>query len=387
VSRVRMRRVTAIAFAMALGVGGSSAGCGGSGAQRPASDALGEMDRVRAAPGSQEGRELAPQAFAKAEGERAAAQKARDAGDDAGASLYADRAIAAYSHALVLARLSRATRELGDAQQAAGTANDQAKKLAAQHADIDREADALEKQVKVAREMLLPAPSGPVDAARRAARLVAARALAMQARLLCGSARLLASPVPAPGLSDAETELASVEKQLDGAAPKSGSASIDAAARVRASCLAALTKTRRATDGASPGAGDALLTELSAAGGWDPARDERGVVVTLRGAFQGASLTKDADAKLKELGRVAAAHPTFAIQVVVHDASAPSAAELTADAQRGDAAAKALVAGGAIATKVKTETAGARAPLVDPADAAHRARNARIEIVFVTPGS
>ena len=378
----------ALVLALVLVGAQASVGCGGGSAQRPASDALGEMERVRAAPGAAEGRDLAPQAYARAEAERAAAQKAKDAGDDTGASLYADRAIAAYNHALVLARLSRATRELADAQQSAGTATEQAKKLVAQHADIDREADALDKQVKVAREMLLPAPSGPADGAREAARLVAARALAMQARLLCGSARLIGSSVP--GLPEAEQDLAAVEKQLEAAPARTAGASIDAAARVRASCLAALTKARRASDGASSGLADALLSELSAAGGWEPSRDERGVVVTLRGAFpagQGATLTKDVEAKLKELGHVAAAHPTFAIQVVVHDASAPSAAELNVDAQRGAAVAKALVAGGATAAKVKSETAGARAPLVDPQDATHRARNARIEIVFVAPGN
>ena len=376
----------AVPLALALGL----AGCAKGGASRPAGDPLGEMDRVRVAPGAQEGRELAPQEFAKAEAERAAAQKARAAGDDTGASLYAERAIATYGHALVLARLARATRELADAQQVLDGESARATKLAAQRADIDRDADALEKQVTVAHELLLPAPSGPADPAREAARLVAARALAMQARLLCGSARLVSSS--AAGLAEAEQDLTTVEKQLDAAASaKSARGSIDASARVRAACLAALSKARRAPDGAAPGAADALLGELSAAGGWEPTRDERGVVVTLRGIFQGgqgargATLTKEGEAKLKELGLVANAHPTFALQIVVHDATPPSAAELTADAQRGDAVAKALTSGGSSASKVKIETAGARAPVLDPSDAAHRARNARIEIVFVPP--
>ena len=45
---------------------------------------------------------------------------------------------------------------------------------------------------------------------------------------------------------------------------------------------------------------------------------------------------------------------------------------------------KALVAAGAKAERVKGEAVGARAPIVDPGDAAHRGRNARVDVVFVT---
>ena len=86
------------------------------------------------------------------------------------------------------------------------------------------------------------------------------------------------------------------------------------------------------------------------------------------------------------LGRVAAAHPTFAVQVVLHDATTPSAAETSANQKRGEAIAKALADGGLAAVKVKVEQAGARAPVVDPKDPRHRERNARVEIVFVGAG-
>ena len=108
-----------------------------------------------------------------------------------------------------------------------------------------------------------------------------------------------------------------------------------------------LTRARRAA-GPTTRRRDALLSELSASGGWDPARDERGVVVTLRGAFQGTKLTDDGEAKLESLGRVAAAHPGFGVQVVVHDAQPPAAKD-ESDARRADATVKALVTGGAAA--------------------------------------
>ena len=70
--------------------------------------------------------------------------------------------------------------------------------------------------------------------------------------------------------------------------------------------------------------------------------------------------------------------------VVVHDATQPTKGDDANDKQRADAIAKALVAAGAPADRVQAQTAGARAPIVDPMDLAHRARNARVEIVFVT---
>ncbi|HEX3345290.1 MAG TPA: hypothetical protein VHS09_11990, partial [Polyangiaceae bacterium] len=183
------------------------------------------------------------------------------------------------------------------------------------------------------------------------------------------------------GLGDADGEVGKLEGRLAaGARP----APIDEAARVRARCLDVLTRARRGA-GDDAGASDALLSELSASGGWDPARDERGVVVTLHDAFHGAELGPDAAAKLKDLGRVAAAHPGFAVQVVVHDAVPPRAKD-DADARRGDAAVQALVAGGAPAGRIKPELVGTRAPLVDPRDARQRARNERLDVVFVASG-
>jgi outer membrane protein OmpA-like peptidoglycan-associated protein len=107
-------------------------------------------------------------------------------------------------------------------------------------------------------------------------------------------------------------------------------------------------------------------------------------VISLRDLFEGKAISPRAQPALAELGRVAAAHPDVGLQVVVHDATAPSKTEQAADAARADAVVKALVAAGAKADHVKGEAVGAHAPIVDPGDAAHRARNARVDIVFVT---
>jgi flagellar motor protein MotB len=338
---------------------------------------LAEVDRVRETPAAKEAADLAPQAYAHAEAERAEARKAQKDGDQVAALLYADRAVAAYDHAFILARLARATKENDDAQAALATSAEATRQLATSRQEIDAEGEKLETSLAVVREAQPTLPSGPVDEKREMARLVAVRSLLAEARLLCGAARLVTGDASG---ADAEKEVADLDAQLDA---KPHPAPIDAAARARARCLDRLTTARRA---GTPGgaSADALLAELSARGGLEPSRDERGVVIRLRDVFEGAAISKKSAPLVAELGRVAAAHPDVAVQVVVHDAAPPSKADAATDASRADAVVKALVAAGAAADHVKGEAVGARAPLVDPSDAAHRAMNARVEVVFVT---
>jgi flagellar motor protein MotB len=338
--------------------------------------ALDDMERVRVATGAQEGAKLAPETFARGEQERSLAEDAHSAGDDVGAVLHAQHAIAAYHHALSVARLARATTELADAQKSLGDATTQEEALDISRAKLDSEAEDLEQRVRVARERLLPASSARATPALEAARLVAARSLGMQAHLLCSAARLI-SP-KGDGLPDADAALLALEERL---ARDSRPAPIDDAARARAGCLDVLTRTRRGGT-KDTGDADALLAELTAAGGWDPTRDERGVIVTLRDSFHGPELNAGAATRLKNLGSVAAAHPTYAVQVVVHDAR-PTAPNDATDAKRADAALQALVSGGATAARVRAEQAGARVPIVDRGDRTSRSRNERLEVVFV----
>jgi len=366
-----------------VALGGSLAGCGGS---KPPVAALDAVEKMRVSPAAREGAALAPQAFALAERERLLARAAQNDGDELGASLHADRALATYQHALVLARLARAEGESTKADTARGAAEAEARRLTTSREELDREGRELDKKLTVLQESLVPATSRPADAQRETARLTAARSLATQARLLCGAARLLSPSLD--GLADAEKEA----KELDGklatatsvGAASSKAPAIDTAAHARVACLTVLTKARRSPDRASAGQADALLTELSAAGSWSPYRDERGVVVTLRDVFKGTSLAADAEGKLKELGRVLGAHPAYAAQVVIHSATAPSNDELAAEKQRAELAAKAI-ASSAGSAKVEAEVAGNRAPVVDPSDVKLRAKNARLDVVFVTP--
>jgi flagellar motor protein MotB len=371
--------MTARLFALLVAI--AAGACGGAPLRVAA---LSDVERVRGTEGAKEGAALAPEAYARAEQERDLALRSYASGDQIAATLHAERAIAGYQHALVVARLARATAEIADAQKSLDDASTQQQALDTSRAKLEQDAMELEKRVQVARERLLPAPSASASAERAAARLLAARSLAVEARLLCGAARLVAAD--AVGLVDVEGELAKVDQQLGARPPASAHQEpIDDAARARAHCLDVLTRARR-TAGNDAGRDDMLLSELSATGGWDPARDERGVVVTLRGLFRGTQLADEGAGRLKELGRVAGAHPGFAVQVVVHDAQQPPPKD-DSDARRADAAVQALVAGGASPSRVKAELAGARAPIADPHDAKVRSRNERLDIVFVAAGS
>jgi flagellar motor protein MotB len=348
---------------------------------------LDEVERARTTEAAKDSAAGAPEAYARAERERAFARSAHASGDDVAANLHAERAMAAYGHAAAIARLSRAIADLADAQKALDDANAQEQSLAASRAKLDLEAQDLERRAEIARDRLLPAASGQAAADREAARLAAARSLAVEARLLCGAARLV--DAGATGLTEAQSEVDKLDTRLGlagpatppGARASAHSEVIDDAGLARAHCLDVLTRSRRATS-ANQGDADQLLSELSASGGWDPTRDERGVVVTLRGTFKGSTLTDEGETKLESLGRVAAAHPGFGVQVVVHDALPPATKD-DGDARRADAAVKALVTGGAAAPHIKAELAGARAPTVDPGDARLRPRNERIDVVFV----
>lgn len=384
------RLVTSAWLASTLVAGALTMGCGGAGVSTVVR--VNEAEQTRAGLQGGDAQTLAPQAFAEADQALRAAKEAERAGDHVAAELHAERAVAAYQHAIAVARLTRAAEEEAQAKEALSHAVEQSQRFAAARKAAEREADDLEKQLKVAREAEQPSSSGPADPARERARLVAARSLAVQARLLCSAARLV-SP-QAPGLAEAEAAAAELEKKLS-ASPKP--APIDAAGRTRAACLAVLTKARR---GGAPDTdpADALLGELSrsvdpkATRTTDlaPARDERGVVVTLRALFadgkgsdKAVKLSPEGERALQDLGRIAAAHPAFAVQIVIHDAAPPSSADIARDGKRGEVIVKALTDAGASASKTKVEQAGAHAPVFDPADAKRREKNARVEIVFV----
>jgi hypothetical protein len=348
-------------------------------APMPRPRVMSEVDATRMGSAAQEAAQVAPQAYAHAEQLRRRAERAYHDGDIAGAQILSEHALAAYQHAFILARLGKAEQRLAEAKVALSTANAKLDNIDKLQARVASEADALEMRVHVAENALPRVPSEPASPEREHARLQAARSIAVQAKLLCVSAGLLGSHTPE--LDQARAKLDALDKALS--KPPSV-APIDDAITARSACLKELTVARRPATRAHPAAGiaDALLAELSHAKLF-PYRDDRGVVVTLRGLFRGGtSISGAAKSQLSKLGQVAKAHPDFPVLVVDHSAQGPRTAF---GQKRAEAVAQALRDAGA--PHVDAQAAGSAVPVVDPSRQDAGARNARTEIIFVAPAS
>jgi hypothetical protein len=359
---------------------------------------LDKVAEVRMSPAAREAETWAPQAHAHALDLERRSQRALGAGDIASAEILADGALAAHEHAWVLARLARAERrrlaadgELTEQQRALS-------ELQAQEQRLSAEAGELELRARVVKNALPLAVHEAAGPERAEARRKAAAALSTQGRLLCVAARLLgetdAVKDPLARLDDLDRELESTK------APKA----LETATELRGLCLRVISETRRKRSRVSPPASpaastnaavspaapaaalravpaDLVLAELSAAG-QSPARDERGVSVVLRELFAAdGRLTDAARAQLQQLGATAKAHPDFPLLLVGHTASPEAKSAM--DKQLASLGSELALLG---VERVSAHDAGPRQPLLPPQLPRARARNQRIELVFVAPG-
>ena len=347
-----------------------TAGC----SSLPRPTVLAEVDRTRDAAAVKQAATLAPQAYLIAEKLRGDAEDAYKKGDRAGSQLLGEQALAAYAHADALARLARAeqrveiaSQKLAQEQRAFAAIDEEQRRVAA-------EADDIETRVRVARDAVPLSPSEPASPDREGARLAAARALAAEARLLCVAAQMLSPQGPGP--ADSFKALDALDAELD---KHPLHPPIDSAVHQRSACLSALTEARRPAAQAAPeaGAADALLDELGKAS-LEPSRDDRGVSVAVRDAFQGTVLSAKARERLVALGQVAKTHPDFPVLVVVHGAKARAT---PTDTDHAGAAAQALREAGA--ARVETKAVGDALPIAIPGRDAKR--NERVEVIFVAP--
>jgi len=366
---VTRRGAASLAALVAIGVGCASI---------PRPRVLGEVDAVQKTPAALESKRLAPQAYAHADQLRHRADQAFESGDRAGAQALGEHALAAYTHAFVLARLTKAEQQLFTAGKAVTKAETELTRLDEEQKRISAEADDLELRVKVARDAIPLTPNAPASVEREAARRDAALALSGQARLLCLAARLLDAKLE--GLATATAKVDALEQKFGA---KGAAAPIDEAIVVRSTCLKLLTEARRPTQRSAPAAGqeDALFAELTQVNTLMPYRDDRGIVVTLRGLFgKNEALSNAGSEQLALLGRVAKAHPAFPVLVVVH---ASQGAPNARDSKRAETIAQALRSAGA--ARVEAQSAGGAQPVSDPQRPGAAARNERIEIVFISP--
>jgi hypothetical protein len=396
-----LRAGSALSCLLAGAVAVVATGC----APIPPPRVLEDVDHVAESPAALDAKKNAAPAWARAEQRRKEAHAALEQDLYAQAQILAEEASALYQDAVSLARVTKATLRAEAASQRADAAS---KELASVDAELARETAevaALEQRLKIAQGAEPAVSSGKANPDREAARREAARALGVEARLLCMSARALgAGATPAAGppsasapedpsapavvsrdLAESEARLGELDASL---AKTDKPVAIDLATRTRASCLSVLVRARRGSSTpATAGSADALLEEIGAMnakgdGSLEPSRDERGVAVTLRRVFDGDNVSSAVKPRLDELDRVAAAHPAFALAVVVHTDKPVGDAEKAAWNARATKIADAFKS--VPAAKKVVLVAGDAVPLV-PKGAGDRSKNARVEIVLVAP--
>lgn len=347
-----------------------TAGC----AKPPRPASLAQADQVRGAPAIDDAAAFAPQVIARAESLRKQAEAAYDQGDIAAAATIAEQAVVAYERAAVLARIARAELTAASSEQALDQTLERQRVLDAERNRLEADIASLEQLIRVVRDTSPITPTPPADHSREMARLQAARSVVVDARLLCSAAKLLGKPLD--DLAAAETEVARLEELLANW-PKP--APIDDSLRARTRCLALLTLARRSGDGSTPA--DVVLAELSNTQ-VRPHRDDRGVVVTIRGEIQNPVAKAQVDA----VSGSAKSHPQFPILVVAHTRAKPSKATEDVAKARASAVVNALQAAGINKARIETVFAGPHRPVIhDSLPPPSNSQNDRVEVVFVTP--
>jgi outer membrane protein OmpA-like peptidoglycan-associated protein len=330
------------------------------------------------APAVAQAKTQAPQAHARAQDLLRRAEAAYSDGKQAEAELLGEHALAAYRRAVIEARLAAAEGRKADAEAKLAEAERALANLDEQNRRALSETENLELKLKVVREILPVPSSATASADRERARLEAARAFALEARLLCASARLLE-----PERSSLPAHFSKLDELDRAIASKALPAPLDEARTERTSCLRELTLARRPATQRAPATpqADALLSELSASG-LSPTRDDRGVVVTLRDVFKGDDIASSSKERLQGLGRVAKTHPAFPVLVVVHSGRGGTAER---DEKRAKSVSLVLTEQGA--GRVESHGAGSAQPLLSSDQATSAARNERVEVIFVSPSS
>ncbi len=351
-----MRRALVAALSLWL------AACG---AVRTHPASLADARAASETPSAKEASALAPQSFAEAERLRKAAEDADAKGDTAAAQFLGEEAIAAYARAFVHARRVRAERALEAAQAAQKQAEEELGKLEGEGERVATDTAALELRAKALRDAAAPTAVEPADPAREHARRASARALLADANMLCAAARLV-------GATDATLKEPIAAIRAVGLELDKSPVPVDRALSGRAACLAALTGARRAA-GPATDAGQTLLEELGREGSMSPVRDDRGVVVSLGAAFDGGGVTKPTRERLELLSKVAKAHPSMPVLVVLHEGTRADDKTL----ERREAAVRAALGD----VQIALVRAGTARPVADPRQG--RSANDRVEIVFV----
>lgn len=366
--------------------------------QQPRPAPLVAATDTRHSPAIQQDRDLAPQQFARAEALRQRAEDLYEQDQITASSIVAERAIVAYERVAVIARLARAQLNESQADKQLASLSTKQQTMDAEQGRLKADIEAMQQLIKVVQDARPLEPSAPTDASREQARLAAARAIAVDAQLLCSAAQLINPRVE--GLAQALNELIELQSTL---AKWPKPAPIDTANALRNNCLSLLTLARTDTATSSRAApqstqtsahsatsssgstklADEVLLQLSQAGNLAPSIDDRGVIVIVRGDPTRDELAKHA---IQALANTAKNNANYPIQVVAHTRARPTAQAKQHAAQRSQAVVDALKNAGIEANRIALIDAAHFRPVVhDPIPPPTNSQNDRIEVVLVAP--
>lgn len=288
-------------------------------APRPA--ALDQSKLTAESDGAEFARRLAPQAFARAEGLRLEAEEAQAEGRSQLAAALAERSLVAFERAALEARKIEALKRIATAEQTSRTRQGEIARLAALQAEIASETKGLELRIEIETNTLARPTLGAEDARRTAARVETARSITQAARVLCAAAHLLSSED-----EEANAAMHEADSLSTTLATLPAHEALTRALDQRVKCLAALSKLKRRAARTSADAGDEFLASLSPSfADLRPHRDDRGVVLTARDAWDGRQLTPTGRDILDRIAKLSSARP-LPLLVVLHSEGKPGAA-------------------------------------------------------------
>lgn len=291
-------------------------------APRPA--ALDRSQVTAESEGATFSKKLAPQAFARAEGLRLDAEAALADGHDGVAAALAEQALVAFERAALEARKVDALRRIAAAEQESQTRRAEVAKLVALQTEIAEETKRLELRVEIETNAIARPPLSAEAGARAAARAESSRSLLETARLLCAAARLLG-----PDDAESKAQLGAVEALLATSDSLPPHDALTRAMDQRVACLASLTKLKRKAARSASDPGDELLASLSPSfADLRPHRDDRGVVLSARQAWDGRELTASGRDVVDRVGKLVASRQ-FPVMVVLHPEGKPGTEKAT----------------------------------------------------------
>jgi hypothetical protein len=255
------------------------------------------------------------------------------------------------------------------AEQASQTRKTEIAKLVALQTEIAEETKRLELRVEIETNTIARAPLAPENGARSAARAESTRSILEASRILCAAARLLA-----PDDAEAKEKLLGVETLLTTSGSLPAHEALTRAMDQRVACLAVLTKLKRQSARTASDPGDELLASLSPSfADLRPHRDDRGVVLSARQAWDGRQLTTAGRDIVDRVGKLAASRQ-FPLMVVLHPEAKTGTEKATLpiiDQLRSVFPSASLIVSTALTSALST-----------PAQAKDAGR---IEFIFVTP--